>query len=308
MAVKGDFKQFFQFNQSERKGIFALIILLLIALIIKSFDFKPPNENKYVIAYDSLSQLNNVDTAFYPVEKNEKWRKENKVGIATSKKVDINNCTEQELIALGFHANIAKRFIKYRSSQQGFTSLDQIKKVFGLSEKFYIKIKDQLSMGPINRPDFKAIDSNISVHTKFKVKPSNSPININEANFYSLNQLVNDSMIALKLLKYRSALGGFHDINQIKEVYQISDSSVQLIINKTFIEPSPTLKKLNLNLAEEWQLQKHPYISKKLSKLILAYRSSHAFLNIEELKKIPTVDMNLYSKLSPYLQVNEHLQ
>jgi competence protein ComEA len=56
-------------------------------------------------------------------------------------------------------------------------------------------------------------------------------------------------------------------------------------------------------LAEETELKYHPYIKNKLAKLIVAYRQNHPFTAVDELKKMPLVDLALFEKLKPYIYV-----
>ncbi len=63
-------------------------------------------------------------------------------------KVNINTASAQELGALpGIGSAIAERIISYREAKGGFKSVEEIKKVNGIGEKTFEKIRHQITVG-----------------------------------------------------------------------------------------------------------------------------------------------------------------
>jgi DNA uptake protein ComE-like DNA-binding protein len=62
---------------------------------------------------------------------------------------------------------------------------------------------------------------------------------------------------------------------------------------------------IDINLASQDIMEKHPYISRKLAGLIVAYRKQHGpFAKAEDLLAIPLVTEDLLNKLRPYLSLD----
>ena len=62
-------------------------------------------------------------------------------------KVSLNKASSKELMSLtGIGESKAKAIISYREKNGGFKSIDEIKKVSGIGEATYEKIKDQLTL------------------------------------------------------------------------------------------------------------------------------------------------------------------
>lgn len=66
----------------------------------------------------------------------------------------------------------------------------------------------------------------------------------------------------------------FTRIEQIKEVYGITEETFNLIQSQLTL-PSHPIKKLQINLLNASELAQHPYINKKQAHLIVSYRSQH---------------------------------
>ena len=105
------------------------------------------------------------------------------------------------------------------------------------------------------------------------------------------------------LLIYRNKLGGYVRINQLKEVYSISDSLFLSIKNKFLISDS-SIKKIDINICSIKGLIFHPYINWNLANAIVNYRQQHGqYMNKEKIKEIHLVNEQIYLKIAPYLKI-----
>ncbi|HEX3024251.1 MAG TPA: helix-hairpin-helix domain-containing protein, partial [Chitinophagaceae bacterium] len=65
---------------------------------------------------------------------------------------------------------------------------------------------------------------------------------------------------------------------------------------------SSTIKKININAANEYELSKNSFISKEIAKAIVMYRNQHGlFQKVEDIKKIVFINEETYLKISPFL-------
>lgn len=138
--------------------------------------------------------------------------------------------------------------------------------------------------------------------------PSNSSttwtVDINQADAESFKKLYGiGDVLSKRIVAYRDKLGGFHSIDQLKEVYGIQDSTFQ-IIRKKIVLKKVHLTKININTSEIETLEKHPYISSTLAKQIYNYRIKvKTFESVEEIKKMYSMNDSIYNKLHPYLTI-----
>jgi competence ComEA-like helix-hairpin-helix protein len=133
------------------------------------------------------------------------------------------------------------------------------------------------------------------------------PIDINKADSLQFEQLPAIGIkLSSRIVRYRERLGGFLTIEQIKEVYGISDSAFQVILPFLKIEKGFMPQKMEINKADYSALRKHPYTNHEFIKMILAYRKSHGpFREKADMEKIIQLDLKVLEKIMPYLSFQD---
>jgi competence ComEA-like helix-hairpin-helix protein len=105
---------------------------------------------------------------------------------------------------------------------------------------------------------------------------------------------------AKRIITYREKLGGFYQVDQLKEVYGLD--SIWVKENKALLRVGAGVYRfLKINQVE-WKDFRHPYLPYGQSKVILAYRKQHGALkDFESLEKIQLLDLVAWRRLRPYL-------
>jgi len=112
-------------------------------------------------------------------------------------------------------------------------------------------------------------------------------------------------ILARRAYKFRQALGGFYDITQLTEFYNMPKISKEEIAKYFYLEGDQTLK-LNINTDSIIHLSKHPYINWNLAKSIINYRKVHGnYDTVEQITSIKIISDSLYQKIAPYLTTSE---
>lgn len=140
-------------------------------------------------------------------------------------------------------------------------------------------------------------------HTYKEKKKANVIVDINTSSAEEFQAVKGiGSVFSQRIVKYRDALGGFHDKNQIKEVFGINDSIYNVISNQLVVKKN-NVKKLNFNTAIFEELKRHPYISDQLAKQIISFREKvKPFASEEDVKKLYLMKDELYEKLKYYIE------
>lgn len=112
-------------------------------------------------------------------------------------------------------------------------------------------------------------------------------------------------VLAARIIRFRDKLGGFYAITQVRETYGLPDSTFNKIQPYLRLN-AVSLKKLDLNSADEQTLAQHPYIRYKLARLIVLYRSNNGpFSQPSDLLGIPLVDDSIYRKIEHYIKTEK---
>ncbi len=188
-------------------------------------------------------------------------------------------------------------------------------KLTALSEENWTKLQDQIDSS-------KALSAKEQEHPEANKRKSKSAEIRNKSKGYTPKQTFTEvlevnsasaddfkqlkgigDVLSKRLVKYRDKLGGFYDVNQILEVYGISDSIFDQFKNQLKADPK-MLKKIKINQEEAEKLKEHPYISYKLARQIVNYREKiKPFETVEEVRNLYAINDSIYNKIFPYLVI-----
>ena len=105
---------------------------------------------------------------------------------------------------------------------------------------------------------------------------------------------------AKRIIAYREKLGGFYQVDQLKEVYGLD--SLWVKENKALLKVGAGVYRFLAINQVEWKDFRHPYLPYGQSKVVLAYRKQHGVLkDFEALEKIQLLDLVAWKRLKPYL-------
>lgn len=317
---KDEWKEFFHFTRRETTGIMSLLFLVILIFCLPSLlnHFLPPlpeirslENDRIVRELQDMRQENahsgneRSDAVNYSSEKEEE-----RFAALKLFTFDPNTIDDEGWLSLGLSKRTVKTIRNYQSKGGKFRKPDDIKRVYGIAPSLAEKLLPYVSIAANDKFGKNKYDSGSFVFKKFD-KPAReikgmalASFEINAAD--SLEWLALDGIgpaLTHRILKFRQKLGGFYTITQVAEVYGLPDSTFQLI--KPILKCIPEgINKVSINSATETELEQHPYIRKKLAKVLIAYRTQHGpFRNISDLGKIQLIDSDLLAKLVPYISV-----
>lgn len=109
--------------------------------------------------------------------------------------------------------------------------------------------------------------------------------------------------LASRIIHFREKLGGFYEVEQLRETFGLPDSTFENIRPFLHIQTAD-LQKIDLNSAVQESLQAHPYIRWRLAREIIQYREQHGrFKTVGELQQLAQMNPEKFKKLEPYLEV-----
>lgn len=257
-------KSFFNFYRRERNGILVLFVCILSIQLYLYFD-------EYGV-YQEAALI--VDT---PPESN-KSAKAYKLFY-----FDPNHIEEEQAALLGI-------------SKKQFNNLSNYRKAGGR----FVKAKDLSKLYTFDE----VLCEQLIPYIRFSHNTTLETLEVNTASAADFQQFKGiGTRLSQRIVRFRDALGGFVDKEQLYEVYGLNDSLVARILPKLSLDLS-RLKYIALNEADEARLKRHPYISKEAAKKIISYRTLHGnFHNADEIDKIKGISQKRREKIKPYLRV-----
>lgn len=178
--MKQTLQELFQFTRSERRGIFYLIILILLFLFLPKLVgyFIHEKEYDYSVFEADITEWESgllvKDSIRKSKYKNNNWS--NKKSDYKKKEVVItpfpfnpNEASKEQLMDLGLPERTVKTLLNFRSKGGKFYKNEDLKKVYGLKEEWYDQLESYIR---IKKEEFKKADkSNSYTESKGKYKP-----------------------------------------------------------------------------------------------------------------------------------------
>jgi competence ComEA-like helix-hairpin-helix protein len=194
------------------------------------------------------------------------------------------------------------RIIKYRKSIRGFDSVQQLLNVYGIDSSLFNAIRPFLILD--GKMDYRDSFTNVDSLVKKKEKEF-IIVEINAADTSKFKRLKGiGTYYANRIVKYRELLGGFYDVNQIKEVYGIDDE-LFMKIEDHLVCDAGLITKLNINELNSYELSRHPYISRPLAESIIKLRKrKRKIRDLNELTGIYLMTDALFKQITPYLRID----
>ncbi|MBN1414701.1 MAG: helix-hairpin-helix domain-containing protein [Bacteroidales bacterium] len=277
--MKKVLKDYFTFSSRERTGIMVLLILIILVLGINLWlKYTPQQQTAY--DYSGFShELELFSSSITPAENlSDSQSNEMNLPLIRLFPFDPNTATEDELVKLGLDEKIARRVLVYRKKGGRFREKEDLLKIYGFDPAKFSILAPYIT---IESSD--TVIHNARCYNR-KEACNNEQVEINSCDTSVLKRLKGiGPVLASRIVKYRRLLGGFYSIDQLTEVYGISDSLFQCIKDYLWIDTT-LITRIPINEASEVQLCRHPYIGRYTGKAIVAYRKSTGCIySMEEL-------------------------
>jgi len=219
-------------------------------------------------------------------------------------KFNPNAADSITFIKLGIQPYAIKNIIKYREKGGKFNNAEAFAKVYGISQEKYEELKPYIDIE--NEPSNEKKTDSITLKLKTTEQFTEKRVEINSADTTELMSVKGiGRKYAIGIVKYRKILGGYYDIEQLREVYGMTADNFEKIRDKLTVDKS-LINKIDVNTASLDRLKAHPYLNFYQAKAIYELRR-----NKIKLKKISELDfLNEFTpeqlkKIEPYLKFGE---
>ena len=110
-------------------------------------------------------------------------------------------------------------------------------------------------------------------------------------------------VLSKRIVKYRQALGGFVEKDQLFEVYGLDSTLVEKALQSFILFEPVHVRKLDLQKASEEELARHPYISEQHARRIILFRElEEKQLQESDLRVLLDVSNKKFNRIRLYLQ------
>jgi DNA uptake protein ComE-like DNA-binding protein len=252
-----NFKSLFLFDRKQQRGIFVLMILLLIVLL--GFFYGKQLPKTALVIEDSSAYQNKVDSLVRMQQKR----------ADTIYPFNPNYITDYRGYKLGLSVQEIDRLHRYRKSGKWVNSKTDFQQVTQVSSLWldsiapYFKFPDWVT-NPIKRS---------TTFMPFKGRKGVAK-DINSATQQELKKVYGiGPALSGRIIKEREWLKSFIDISQVAGIYGLTDSTMLQLKKHFYVTPPLTFHKIALNTANEEELLSIPYFDDYLVEKLLEQRT-----------------------------------
>jgi DNA uptake protein ComE-like DNA-binding protein len=285
-------KRFLAFNKNERKGVFVFFVFILLLQGVyfwvstsKEHSAENPDEiswlsNQKII--DSLKNISEPKPTLYPF--------------------NPNFISDFKGYQLGMSVQEIDKLFEFRKTGKFVNSAKEFQAVTGISDSLLRLISPYFKF-----PDW-VTNPNKPTNQNFKsFNKKEEPIVAQDLNSASQEDLIKVRGIGEKLseriLTHKEKLGAFVSMEQLKEIYGLSEEVIEEMSKYFYVTESLTIKRIKINELSIKELGEFPYFRYPISKNIVVYRSNHGKIrNSEDLAKIPDFPVEKIEIIALYLE------
>ena len=199
---------------------------------------------------------------------------------------DPNKANFSELQQLGLSTKTTQQIINYREHGGQFRVKADLQKIYSLSKEEFEALEPYIRIGESPKPKKEHTYSLISINTPHKKEWQQ---------FRGIGPTY-----AQRIIAYGKKLGGYHNTEQLFEVWGIPDSVIQQ--TRPFLEVSGALAPISASDASYQTLVQHPYLRSKQVKLIIRFREAHeGQISWKDIQDLPCFTKHELDRLAPYI-------
>lgn len=315
------FEDFFGISPKESRGALVLLCLSLLLLCLPSLFrnylsrlFEEKGNYEARVSLDSLvAVLDAADTFEGSAISSEFSRALPGEDRPLSRfRFDPNSATVTQLQELGIPIAIARRIDNYRNKGGKFYKKEDLLRIYGFPQKLYGDLESYIELKATGKPFTNVLPrypekrDAPSASYSFKRSPEIVPFDLNTADTTQLIRLRGiGSKLALRIVRFREGLGGFHTEEQLGEVFGLD--SIALSELRRYGRIVAPVRKIAINTATYAELFGHTYLRRdaQMIRNIINYRTQHGpYRSLDDLRKLKTADVELLRKVAPYLDFN----
>lgn len=293
--MKDKLRDLFTFSSGERKGIIALVFILIVICGLNMFLLShqsTPVQNKYPDWMNDTGAFEVVENFVF--SDNDSYTEHFTADVVNTEPksfIDPNTASVEDLILTGFSLRIARTILNYREKGGKFRTPGDLKKIYGVTPEIFQAVEPYITI--------KGLTS-----TQKPITELPAIININTADSADFEKLPGiGPVLARRIIRYRTLLGGYYSPEQLREVYGVSDSLFRQIGHRLEADTA-AIKKINVNTSDEKDMARHPYIGKYVASGILQYRSHVVnILDIKTLRDNGVIPRDRFDKVKYYLSL-----
>lgn len=268
-------RRLLSFGKGERIAVLSILVVMLLLLVLcLTRPFKSsPNETAFH-NLDSLLMLREDALKELQAKENEKAAQVNELHPFP---FNPNTLTEEEGLKMGLSDRQIRNIINYRDNGGHFYSKKDLGRLYTISESDFEQLEPFIVLPEVSREarakrenaKEKEMKSDEKGQTAKKEIPVVDLNTVDSVTLVELPQI--GSYTAGRIIAYREKLGGFINVEQLREVKGVDSARYATVLPYLRLE-NTEIQLLDVNRSDFKALVNHPYLNYNQVKLIVSHR------------------------------------
>ncbi|MEO9258412.1 MAG: helix-hairpin-helix domain-containing protein [Crocinitomicaceae bacterium] len=278
------------FTAQEKRALFVIALLFILGIIIPRYMAYNVVGEQYSLTQEEDSLVNNYhqykkkNAQFQYTYKHYDDGEKKKKNILPSSPFNPDTLTLNSWMKLGLSEKQATTLLNFKTYLGGIHSVEDLRKIFVLDS---VQIASWEPFLVFSKKPFLVVELNSAQQEDLIKIKGVGPF------------------ISKQIIQYRTQLGGFISINQLKEVYGVKPETFEEVKDHLSIDEH-LIRKININTIEASELSKQPYLNYNQANSIVEIRKQHGiYTKPKDLLQSKLLSQEDLVKLTPYLNFDE---
>ena len=308
-------RKWFSFNKGERVAI--ITILALILLLILACLFRPSRKSLNDASLHNLDSLLTLRQTALAEQQQKNAENPQDVIELHPFPFNPNTLTEEEWLRMGLTDRQVRNIMNYKAKGGKFYSKNDLGKLYTISEEEFAQLEPFIvlpevargksskpsSQGGVSTPSTGSGTASTTSTTAPAEKKTIPIVDLNTVDSITLVELPQiGAYTASRILEFREKLGGFIDVEQLRDVKGVDDARFAAI--KPYITlHAIEIRKVDVNRADFKTLVHHPYLSYEQVKRIVNQREKRGMIkNWAQLEELLKEEGEVHPLLEQYVK------
>ncbi len=313
MSWKSFLKEYFSFSRRERYGVLVLCGCILLILTVKwmlphLIKRQVPDTTAYekeiTLFRQAADSVSSAKNQIHPLVE------ESQSGVELFY-FDPNTTTDEDWERLGLTQRQIRNIRNYQEKGGHFKEKEDFLKLYTISMTQYKTLEPYIQITSNTAFPKQSVKINQETQEFSSVSTTSQKdksicIELNSVDSAVLTRLNGiGPVLASRIVKYRTLLGGFVHVTQLNEVYGIKPEVTEKLMPQLSIDDAH-IRKIPMNTATLREFTRHPYINEQQARGILKYRQLQGSIHhMDELVKNHILTQEEVDKLVPYISFEE---
>ncbi|MGL4293591.1 MAG: helix-hairpin-helix domain-containing protein [Bacteroidales bacterium] len=299
-------KDFFYYKRGERIAMAIFLVFVALCLFANHL-YTTYSQKRFETMITDSAFIATCDSFYLSLREEESHVRESRKQAVNPVPFDPNLTDSAGFVNLGLPPWIARNIVKYREKGGKFFRPEQLARIYGIDSLLYQSLLPYIRIDTLrlrkNYHRFQADSIGYDYPQKFEEV---TLVELNQADTAILRKIPGIGIgFAKMLIHYRTRLGGYYSVEQLRELPGVTDS-LYAQWQPWFYADAGLIIPVSVNRTSLTKLRNHPYLNfyqaKAISEFKREYKKINGWEDLSLLEEFTPADRN---RLQPYLIFDE---